>query len=458
MTWENGEPVVCAELTKALCGTVQAALLFWQNLTHFLKKQGFETNPYDFCVMNKNINGKQCTIGWHIDDLKISHVEKDVVENIVDALQANCGKEAPLTVHRGEAHDYLGMTIDFSTPGKVIFTMKDCIDGPLAEAPDDLFKGRVPTSCAANHLFAVREDATPLNEEDAEMFHHLTAKLLCLCKRTRPDLQLPTTFLCTRVRGPDVDDWKKLGRCLSFLRATRDDPFTLEATSTSIINWWVDASFAAHPDFRSHTGATMTLGKGCPINLSAKQKINTRSSTEAEVVGADDAVALIAWTKLFLEHQGFAVADNVIFQDNQSAMLLEKNGKQSSGKKTRHIEIRHYFITDNVRRGNATVEHCPTEDMIADYFTKPLQGRQFRRFRAFILNLPSDHADVSKPCTQERVESVRFEVCPRSVSTNKRMNAEPLITSTKIQSYAEVARKGLESRSNALVNTLTLLS
>lgn len=106
------------------------------------------------------------------------------------------------------------------------------------------------------------------------------------------------------------------------------------------INWWVDASFAVHPDLRSHTGATMTLGRGCPVSISTKQKINMRSSTEAELVGVNNAMGLILWTRKFLgEGQGFQVTDNVVFQDNQSTIKLQNNRKRSSGPKTRHVDM-----------------------------------------------------------------------------------------------------------------------
>jgi len=118
----------------------------------------------------------------------------------------------------------------------------------------------------------------------------------------------------------------------------------------SVIYWWVDASFAVHPDCRSHTGATVSFGTGAPISISTKQKINTRSSTESELVGVNDVMSPILWVRLFIEAQGFDVTDNVVFQDNMSSMLLEKNGKRSSGKKTRHIEIRYFFVKDNADR------------------------------------------------------------------------------------------------------------
>ena len=76
----------------------------------------------------------------------------------------------------------------------------------------------------------------------------------------------------------------------------------------------------------------MMIGKGSVYSMSSKQKINTRSSTEAELVGVDDAIGMAMWMRMFMQHQGYSIEDNIIYQDNQSAMLLEKNGKKSSGK------------------------------------------------------------------------------------------------------------------------------
>jgi len=85
------------KLKKALYGTLQAALLFWQLLSNTLIEWGFTINPYDQCMANKQIRGKQCTIIWHIDDLKISHVEEKVFKDIICHLNEHFGKESPLT-------------------------------------------------------------------------------------------------------------------------------------------------------------------------------------------------------------------------------------------------------------------------------------------------------------------------------------------------------------------------
>ena len=100
-------------------------------------------------------------------------------------------------------------------------------------------------------------------------------------------------------------DWKKLIKMLEYLKGTSKLCLNLKADNPQVVKWYVDASFAVHPDYRSHTGAVMTLGKGSVISMSKKQKLNTRSSTEAELVGADDAVTMILWTCLFMEQQGY---------------------------------------------------------------------------------------------------------------------------------------------------------
>jgi hypothetical protein len=131
----------------------------------------------------------------------------------------------------------------------------------------------------------------------------------------------------TQVTGPDDDDWKKLGHCIQYLCELKDLHLTLEMDDSMTVMWWIDASFVVHPDMISHTGRPVLVGKGSIYSLSRKQWINMKSSTEAELVGVDDGMPLVLWTRIFLTAQGFKLKDNVVFQDNQSAILLEKNGK-----------------------------------------------------------------------------------------------------------------------------------
>ena len=150
---------------------------------------------------------------------------------------------------------------------------------------------------------------------------------------------------------------------------------------------FVDAAFAVHHDDKSHGGMVMKFrdGRGCPISGSEKQKLNTDSSTIAELVATHQFLPKTLWVPLFLAEQGYEVEGNVLHQDNKSAILLEENGKRSSGKRTCAVNIRCYVITNQIEKGNLEVVYCPTDDMVGDYMTKGLQGLKFGKFRTVIV-------------------------------------------------------------------------
>ena len=88
---------------------------------------------------------------------------------------------------------------------------------------------------------------------------------------------------------------------MKYLNGTNNLKLRLSCDNLNCIKHWVDVAFAVHPDFRSHTGSITTLGKGSISSMSRKQKLNTRSTAEAELVGVDDAITQVLWTKLFME-------------------------------------------------------------------------------------------------------------------------------------------------------------
>jgi hypothetical protein len=194
------------------------------------------------------------------------------------------------------------------------------------------------TSAAPDDLFIINKDIEKLSEEGATAFHNLVAKTVYVSKHTRPDVST-AIFLTTRVRAPDVDDWRKLSDLVEYLRVDRLRPLILSTNGSGLLMWYVNASFAAHPNMRSHTGGGLTMGRGFPTVSSIKQKLNTRSSTESELVGVGNMMTIIVWSCYFLMAQGYGVTQNLFLKDNKSSMLLEKNGKALIGKCTQHIDI-----------------------------------------------------------------------------------------------------------------------
>ena len=166
---------------------------------------------------------------------------------------------------------------------------------------------------AAHNIFDIAEDATKLSQANADLFHHFVAQLLYLSKRARPYIQLSVSFLCTIVREPDTDDYTKMARVMKYIQGTIGTPLILSIDKSGNIKWYVDASFSVHKDMRSHTGGFVTMETGGAYVQSSNQKLNTKSSTEAELVGVDDVLTQVIWTRYFLKEQEYMIQDNVIY-------------------------------------------------------------------------------------------------------------------------------------------------
>ena len=390
-TWKKhlqiirGRPVIFVLCDKAIYGTVKAALLSYRKLTGHLTDWGFEMNPYDPCCWNKMIKNNQVTVVFHVDDLKISCKDPSEVTDVIKKLESIYATIDPMTIKRGKIHQYLGMTLDFKKqPGSVWITMYDYIRKMLKEVPDEMRGTRA--TAAPGYLFKVDNPAPKLNKAKSELFHHLTAQMLYLGKRGRPDVQLGTAFLTTRVRSPDENDYKKLTHQIRYLRETEHLPLIIknDGSGTKI---YIDGAHAVHNDMKGHAGVWVTEGTGTIYASSTKNKLNVVSSTEAEIVSVGEKLPKHIWYRKFRIEQGGSQDPDVLYQDNESAILMENHGRISVGKGSKHIDIRYFFVTDRVKRKEISIRHCPTKEMVADFFTKPLQGEGFHKLRNMVLGI-----------------------------------------------------------------------
>jgi hypothetical protein len=372
----NGSMIV--KLNRALYGCIQSAKLWNDHITNTLVKAGFKQNNLDTCVFNKEKDGIQVTVGIYVDDIMVTCSNQSMIDETLDLLKQTY---QTVTVHEGKVHSYLGMTFDFSTEGKVKITM----DGYIQELLKTYAITDTAATPATQHLFNIR-DSPKLDTEKSEEFHSIVAKLLYLAKRVRPEILPATIFLTTRVNSATEDDWKKLMRILSYLNGSKHLGMVLTVNDEIKVFAYVDASHGVHSDYKGHTGGIITLGAG-PVNVkSSKQKLNSKSSTESELIALSDYTSQIIWTTHFLQQQGYNInSPAIIYQDNTSAMSIAQSGKSTS-QNTRHINIRYYFIKDRIQNGDIKLNYLPTDKMLSDILTKPLQGELFRRQRQMLLN------------------------------------------------------------------------
>ena len=144
------------------------------------------------------------------------------------------------------------------------------------------------------------------------------------------------------------------------------------------MKWHVDAAFGVHIDLKSHSGGMMSLHPkgGAIASGSNKQRLNTRSSTESELVVADGFLAKILWTDRFVSDQGYNLK-GTLYQDNRSAMIFESKVRSSLGKCSRAINIRYFTIKDSVEKGELEILHCPTDDMVGDFSRSLCKAQNF---------------------------------------------------------------------------------
>jgi hypothetical protein len=169
---------------------------------------------------------------------------------------------------------------------------------------------------------------------------------------------------------------KKLNQVLGYLSKFPKRTLRYLRGGKLILECFIDASFGVHPDRTSRTGVLAMLAGACIGGWSSKQKLVSKSSTEAEVIGLSDGLSVILWISLWLQAQGHDLRPVIVYQDNQSTLSLMKTGKKPN-QKTKHLEIRYFFAKNRVENGDICLVYKPTEDMLADLMTKPVCGKLF---------------------------------------------------------------------------------
>jgi len=370
------------KLDKALYGCIESAKLWYEHLKGTLESLGYVANPMDPCVFNrKNADGTFTTVVIYVDDALVTSEKQSALDELASQMKKRYGV---VTVKTGYIHHYLGMKLDFSKPKFALVTMEKYIED-LIEETQITGSARTP---AAENLFEIDVAAAALDPSHAKAFHRVVAQCLYLSCRARPDILCATIFLTTRVQAPTIEDHRKLTRLLRYLNATKQLGIMLGGDEAGNIGVtiYADAAFNKHPNGRSHAGIFITLGRGPVVAKSSSIKAVAKSSAEAELMAASDGVSLGEWVHEFAVHQpgGASIGPSLLKEDNTAAIQLMKNGRSNSAR-TGHIKLRYFFVKQYIDDGSIVLEHCPTDRMVADILTKPLQGSHFEYLRSYLL-------------------------------------------------------------------------
>jgi ribonuclease HI len=344
---------------------VQSALLWFNKLKATLEEAGFVANPYDMCVFNRMNKGKQITIAFHVDDLLVTSQSDEAINELITFLQS---RFTAVTAELGDKHSYLAMTIERK---KHYYTVS--MDGYITT----LLAGRKTrdiTSPANDKLFDEEDDPIPLPNEDKRVFHSDVAKLLFLAKRVKMTCLTAVSALASKVSAPTYEDRKKLDRVFSYVATSKAQIMRFKVNGNINPVAYVDASYATQPKGRSRTGILLKIA-GCAIGVwSVKQKIVTRSSTEAELVALTEALTNIIWLRRLNQYQGYQdMPPTIIWEDNASCIdliTLPRHNRQ----RTKHLDIRYFYAKELVEQNIISIKYIPTENQQADLLTKGMVG------------------------------------------------------------------------------------
>lgn len=388
---------VCADgrilvrVLKAMYGLPQSAKRWFDDLSGKLIKLGYKQSSSDKCVFAKQCNGRECIMTVHVDDMLVFVTDNELMTELFDGLNRMFFK---VTMREGMEHDYLGMTLKFDysgARGKVEITQPEYTRKLL----ESYNVNQVADTPHTAHLFDVRENDKAV---DKRAFLSLVMKLMWLAKRSRPDILLPVSYLATKCQSPVEDDSKKLNRVLAYINATPEKGIVLEPDSLEIVSY-IDASFGTHVDGKSHTGITVHIGeKSAPVFCqSVKQKLVTKSSTEAELVGINDGISQVLWLRSLMQGLGkLKKSPTVIYQDNQSTMQIAERGAGAKGR-TKHIDIRYFYVKEKIELQEIVLKYKAGEEMVADMLTKAVPKDRFFKLRKLLMNFSGTSTARSTP-------------------------------------------------------------
>tara|TARA_B100002003_G_C14152859_1_gene554651 strand:- start:307 stop:5016 length:4710 start_codon:yes stop_codon:yes gene_type:complete len=367
------------KLKKALYGCKQSSKLWYNKLKSTLEQIEFVQNKMEQCVFNLKKNNVTITTCFHVDDLLFTCNNEQMLTNVVQQFGS---KFRGISIQKGNNINYLGLNIHRNRNKDIELSMikysKD-----IGESCGITQKDKTPNT---ETLFEDDNDESIfLTEDNRKIFHTIVAKLLYLAKKLRPDILTAISYLASKVNQPTVNDNNKLTKVVKYVNNTINYKSIYKYNTPIGITAYVDASFGCHSDGKSRSGIAVMLCGGMIYTSSSKQKIVTKSSTEAELVALSDACDQIQWCIEFIKYQGLITRNNVILEDNKSTITLIKTGKTS--KRTRHIKVKYFGMKELIDNNILDIVYCETENMYADILTKPTVGRKFINLRDMVCKL-----------------------------------------------------------------------
>jgi hypothetical protein len=390
----NGERLIC-ELLKTIYGLHQASRAWFQVLKEYLISKGFKCIIADPCIFIRIENGLPIFVLLYVDDVMLISNDKALIETLKTVLKMRFEVK-----DIGVADWILGLQIERYENGNAIwlgqprYIMEMFIDAKMwnrlnaqgHEVP--IMTKRTPMATSWRH----DEASGYLDKERHTHYRSYIMKMSYEAQQTRPDIAYAVNILAQFQQAPTESDWSAMHRLMRYLRGSWDYGlyyrrealhdfmvFAVDSVPEIIPIGYADASYAEDEGRKSRSGHVFLMAGAAVTWRSKKQATVSLSSTEAEYIALSEATMEAIWLRQLLKELHVPTSrSTTIMQDNMSTIAIATNPVHHN--RTKHIDVKHHFIREHIDRKDIALVYCPTNDMIADIMTKPLQGAQFTKF------------------------------------------------------------------------------
>ena len=369
----SGMKLVC-KLKKSLYGLKQSGRN-WNNMLHvYLLDEGFEQSQADWCVYRRLRDGSEAILVIWVDDIIIAASNVFTVNSVKSSLCLRFKMK-----NLGKLSWFLG--IEFKCEDDWIeMNQKSYLERVLSKFKMEDCKPKA-TPCELGSNKVLSEDSTEL--ADARLYREIVGSLIYCMTATRPDLCYSVTKLSQHMANPTKAHLNMAKHVLRYIKGTLDYSVKFQKSDVPLkLSGFCDADWGASEDRRSITGYGFQLSESGPLISwkSKKQQSVALSTCEAEYMALAAAVQETKFLRQLLKDMiGCEEKESVVlYVDNQGAIALAKNPVQHQ--RSKHIDIKYHFVRLEVQKGVLQLEYVPSEDNVADVFTKPVTRVRLNKF------------------------------------------------------------------------------
>lgn len=362
-----------AQLEKSLYGLREAGKLWFDMLSSALYELGFTSCVYEQTLFRRGDNE---IITVHVDDLLLTYTD-DLGHELMQYFES---RKIPLKLNHlteTEPLEHLGVVIELMPDKTLTLSQHHYIKSYIL----DEYKPEKEYITPAIHTEHNDDQIQSLPVDKSKYLQKLM-RIYYVAARTRPDLLAAISYAST-VAQPTEYDNHKLDRIIGYLKGTANLKMHITKTDLDLFGYF-DASFAIHPDMKSHSGKVIYLGEIPIWYKSTKQKSNTKSSAHAELNTLYEGLDILLWCRAILNFL-LPEFDNqkptTVYQDNISTIRIAEMGRAATKSNSRYINCRTYWIKDLIETHMIDVRYKQSDQMIADALASIRCGSDFTNFR-----------------------------------------------------------------------------